>query len=50
MFWTLRSVSAWRYLPQRYGTFKTCHNRLKRWPHAGIWMPVMDAITDADGF
>ncbi len=47
IFWMLRSGSAWRNLPKRYGPKATCYNRFVRWRKAGVWDRLMDAITAA---
>lgn len=47
IFWTLRSGSPWRDLPERYGPHTTCYNRFRRWAKAGVWDRIMDAITEA---
>lgn len=47
IFWVLRSGSPWRDLPERFGPYTTCCNRLRRWTTAGVWDRIMDAITDA---
>jgi transposase len=45
VFWTLRSGSTWRDLPESYSPHTTCYNRFRRWTKAGI----RDTITDAYG-
>lgn len=47
IFWVLRSGAPWRDLPERYGPRTTCYNRFVRWRKAGVWDPMMDAITVA---
>ena len=49
IFWTLRSGSPWRDMPERYGPHTTCYNRFRRWTKAGVWDRIMDAITEAYG-
>ena len=48
IFWVLRSGAPWRDLPERYGPRTTCYNRFIRWPKAGVWDQLMDAITVAN--
>jgi len=31
IFWTLRTGSPWRDLPERYGPYTTVYNRYNRW-------------------
>jgi transposase len=33
----LRTGAPWRDLPERYGPWKTCHERLRRWTADGTW-------------
>jgi transposase len=47
IFWVLRTGAPWRDLPERYGPYTTCYNRLNRWRKAGHWDRLMDAITEA---
>lgn len=47
IFWTLRSGSPWRDLPEHYSPHTTCYNRFGRWTKAGAWDRIMDAITEA---
>ena len=47
IFWVLRSGAPWRDLPERFGPRATCYNRFARWRKAGVWDPLMDAITAA---
>jgi len=44
IFYQLRSGSPWADLPERYGPYKTVHNRFNRWRKAGVWNRLMDAI------
>ena len=44
----LRTGAPWRGLPQYYGPYTTCYNRLNRWRKAkGVWERLMDAIVAA---
>src|SRR3954465_12023199 len=47
IFWVLRSGPPWRDLPERYGPRTTSYNRFVRWPKAGVWDRLMDAIPAA---
>ena len=33
----------WRDLPERYGPWKTCHERLRRWTADGTWERILAA-------
>lgn len=40
----LRTGIPWRDLPERYGSWKTCHSRLRRWQAQGVWQRVLYAL------
>ena len=44
IFYTLRTGSPWRDLPDRYGPYTTCYNRFNRWAKAGVWLRVFEAL------
>lgn len=44
IFYTLRTGSPWRDLPDRYGPYTTCYNRFNRWAKAGVWLTVFEAL------
>ena len=44
IFYTLRTGSPWRDLPERYGPYTTCYNRFNRWAKAGVWLTVFEAL------
>jgi len=49
VLWVLRSGAHWRDLPERYGKWKTAHQRFSRWAKAGVWERVFaDLVEDAD--
>jgi transposase len=37
ILWKLRTGAPWRDLPERYGSWQTCHSRLVRWQQDGTW-------------
>jgi transposase len=37
ILWKLRTGAPWRDLPERYGSWKTAHERLRRWTADGTW-------------
>ena len=44
-----RTGIPWRDLPSRFGKWKTCHDRHRRWSADGTWEKVLRALqTDAD--
>jgi transposase len=45
IFWVLRSGAPWRDLPDCYGPYTTCYNRLVRWRCAGVWDHILTAIS-----
>src|SRR5438552_7269990 len=44
ILWVLRTGAPWRDMPERYGKWKTCHDRLLRWRRQGIWEQVLQAL------
>ena len=49
VLWILRSGAHWHDLPERYGKWKTAHQRFRRWAKAGVWERVFaDLIHDPD--
>src|SRR5437660_1297276 len=47
IFWTLRTGSPWRDLPERYGPYTTVYNRYNRWAKAGVWLRIFEALAQA---
>ncbi len=47
IFWVLRSGAPWRDLPEAFGPYTTCYNRFVRWPRAGVWGRIIDALAAA---
>lgn len=43
ILWKLRTGAPWRDLPERYGSWKTCHERLRRWSADGTWDRILAA-------
>jgi transposase len=37
ILWKLRTGAPWRDLPDRYGPWKTAHERLRVWTADGTW-------------
>jgi transposase len=44
IFWTLRTGSPWRDLPERYGPYTTVYNRYNRWAKAGVWLRIFERM------
>ncbi len=43
ILWKLRTGAPWRDLPERFGPWKTCHERLRRWSADGTWDRILAA-------
>jgi transposase len=39
--WKLATGAPWRDIPERYGPWKTCHERLRRWTADGTWDRIL---------
>jgi transposase len=46
VLWVLRSGAHWCDLPERYGKWKSLHQRFARWAKAGVWERVFEALID----
>jgi transposase len=40
----LRTGAPWRDLPERYGPWQTCYDRLVRWRRDGIWDRLLEHV------
>ena len=52
VFWVLRSGSAWRDLPERYGPWRTCYGRFVRWRRDGTFgrmLARLHALLEEEG-
>jgi transposase len=47
IFWALRSGAPWRDRLEIYGPRTTCYNRFVRWPPAGVWDQIVEALAAA---
>ena len=47
ILWVLRSGAPWSDLPEVFGPYTTCYNRLVRWRRAGVWAAIMNALPRA---
>ena len=41
ILWKLRTGAPWRDLPERYGAWQTCADRLYRWRRDGTWDRIL---------
>jgi transposase len=48
ILWRLRTGSAWRDLPERYGPWQTCYERWKRWDEDGTWARLLEHMQVKD--
>lgn len=48
ILWRLRTGAPWRDLPERYGPWKTCHERLRRWTADGTWDRILAEVIVKD--
>lgn len=48
ILWKIRTGARWRDLPERYGPWKTCHERLRRWTADGTWDRILDEVIVKD--
>jgi transposase len=46
VLWVLRWGAHWCDLPERYGKWKSLHQRFSRWAKAGVWDRVFEALID----
>jgi transposase len=44
ILWKLRTGAPWRDLPERYGPWQTCADRLYRWRRDGTWDRILALI------
>lgn len=48
ILWKIRTGAPWRDLPERYGSWKTAHERLRRWTADGTWDRILDEVVVKD--
>lgn len=48
ILWKIRTGAPWRDLPDRYGPWKTCHERLRKWTADGTWQKILDEVVVKD--
>ncbi len=44
ILWILRTGAPWRDLPECYGPYQTCYDRLARWQKNGLWQQILEAL------
>ncbi|WP_374935585.1 IS5 family transposase [Streptomyces sp. B226SN101] len=44
ILWQLRTGAPWRDVPERYGPWKTLHERLRRWTAGGTWDRILEHV------
>ena len=42
----MKSGTAWKDLPERFGRYKCVSDRLRLWERTGVWEPVADKLTE----
>lgn len=48
ILWKLRTGALWRDLPERYGPWKTAHERLRLRTKDGTWARILDEVIVKD--
>jgi len=48
ILWKLRTGAPWRDVPERYGPWKTAHERRRRWSADGTWDRILDEVVVKD--
>jgi transposase len=48
ILWKLRTGAPWRDMPERYGPWKTAHERLRRWTADGTWDRLLAHVQTKD--
>lgn len=48
ILWKLRTGAPWRDLPERYGPWKTAHERLRMWTADGTWDRILAEVIVKD--
>jgi transposase len=48
ILWKLRTGAPWRDLPERYGPWKTAHERLRLWTADGTWDKILAEVIVRD--
>ncbi len=48
ILWKERTGAPWRDLPERYGPWKTAHERLRKWTADGTWDRILEHVIVKD--
>ncbi|ACZ83288.1 hypothetical protein Aros01_08773 [Streptosporangium roseum] len=48
ILWRLRTGASWRDIPERYGPWRTCYERFKRWDEDGTWARILEDLQVKD--
>ena len=48
ILWRLRTGAPWRDVPEKYGPWKTLHERLRIWTKDGTWEQILDHVIVKD--
>ena len=48
VLWHVRTGAPWRDTPERYGPWKTAHERLRRWTADGTWERILEHVVVKD--
>ena len=48
ILWKLRTGAPWRDVPERYGPWKTAHERLRKWAAEGTWEAILAEVVVKD--
>ncbi len=48
ILWKERMGAPWRHLPERYGPWKTAHERLRTWTADGRWDRILEHVIVKD--
>lgn len=47
IFWTARTGSPWRDLPEEFGKWSSVYRQFRRWTLAGLWEQIMEALNES---
>ncbi|AWN22810.1 IS5 family transposase [Deinococcus irradiatisoli] len=44
ILWRIKLGAPWRDIPERYGPWRTCHDRLSRWERDNTWLRILQVL------
>jgi len=44
ILWRIKLGTPWREIPERYGPWRTCNDRLARWERDGTWLRILQTL------